>query len=94
MRRVVIADDRPDAGSLRADTREAHLEWIASHRDHVVRAGPFLADDGATMVGSLLVVDFPDREAVESWAADDPYSRAGLFSSVRIRAWKETVSPG
>ena len=91
---VLIAEDRADAGPLRAETREAHLEWVASHREHIVRAGPFLADDGETMIGSLLVLDFPDRDAVESWAADDPYARAGLFSSVRISAWRETVSPG
>ena len=91
---VLVAEDRTDAGSLRADTRDAHLAWIARTREHVVRAGPLLSDDGDTMLGSHIVADFPDRAAVEAWAAEDPYARAGLFVSVRITAWKETVSPG
>ena len=91
MRWVVLAHDRLDAGTTRADTRERHLAWITGSGDHVVRAGPFLSDDGERMLGSLLIVDFPDRAAVEAWAAEDPYVHAGLFESVTITAWKQTV---
>ena len=90
---VLLAEDRADAGTIRADTRTDHLEWIAGSIDHVVRAGPFLADDGETMLGSLLIIDFPDRAAAEAWAAEDPYAKAGLFESVTITAWKQTVGP-
>jgi uncharacterized protein YciI len=91
VRWVVLAHDRADAGTIRADTRDAHLAWIAESGDRVVRAGPFLSDDGGHMLGSLLIVEFPDRAGAEAWAADDPYARAGLFESVTITAWKQTV---
>jgi uncharacterized protein YciI len=85
------AKDRPDSGDIRTANRSAHLEWIAGSEDHVVRGGPYLSDDGETMLGSLILVDFPDRASVEAWAAEDPYARAGLFESVTITAWKKTV---
>ena len=89
---ILLAEDRPDSGEVRASARPAHLEWAAASLDRIVRAGPLLADDGETMVGSLFVLDFPDRESVEAWAADDPYRAADLFESVTIVAWKETIS--
>jgi len=88
---VLIAEDRSDRGYLRVDNRDAHLAWLAESAEHVVRAGPFLADDGSAMIGSMLVLEFPDRESVEAWAGGDPYSAAGLFESVTIKAWKEVI---
>lgn len=90
---LVVAHDRPDAGPLRAETRGAHLEYLEATRDRVVRAGPLLTDDGATMQGSMLILDAPDRAAAEAWCAADPYAEAGLFSSVTVTAWREVVSP-
>ena len=42
-------------------------------------------------MGSLLIIDFPDRVAAESCAAGDPYAKAGLFESVEIRPWKKVI---
>lgn len=81
--------DKPNATSLRADTRPAHLEFIRRHLDHVTIAGPLLPADGSTPIGSLLVVDFPSRAEVERFAAEDPYARAGLFETVTIRAFRK-----
>lgn len=90
---VLIAEDRSDRGHLRVENRYAHLAWLAESVDVVVRAGPFVSDDGSAMTGSMLVLDFPDRESVETWAAGDPYRSAGLFESVSIKAWKEVIPP-
>lgn len=90
---VVIAEDRAGSGNLRGDNRGAHLDWLAASGDQIVRAGPFTTDDGSAMIGSMLVVDFPDRNSVEEWAGGDPYAIAGLFESVSIQAWKEVIRP-
>jgi len=37
------------------------------------------------VTGSFLVVE------AESFSANDPYAKAGLFDSVAINAWKKTV---
>ena len=81
--------DRPDAAEVRRTHREAHLAHLASVEAQIVAAGPLLADDGTSMIGSLLVIDFPDRAAAEAFARTDPYARAGLFASVSITPWKQ-----
>lgn len=83
--------DRPDAGSLRTDNRPAHLDYLKSIGTSLMLAGPLLADDGATAIGSVLVVDRPTRADAESFAAGDPYAKAGLFRSVTITAWRKTI---
>jgi len=90
---VLLAEDLADRPHLRFENRDAHLAWLAESADHVVRAGPFLTDDGSAMTGSMLVLDFPDRYSVEQWASGDPYLAAGLFNSVTIRPWKEVIKP-
>lgn len=90
---VLVNRDRADGLETRLATREAHLTWVLENLEPVVRAGPLLADDGETMIGSLFVLDLPDRAAVEAWTAGDPYRRAGLFASTEILAWDETLVP-
>jgi uncharacterized protein YciI len=43
-----------------------------------------LAEDGKTRTGSVLIVNVPDRKAAESFSADEPFRRAGLFQTVKI----------
>lgn len=86
---ALICTDKPGAEQTRLANREAHLAYL--DESPVVFAGPFTDDSGAQMNGSLIVLDFPDRAAVEAWSANDPYAKAGLFSSVEIRAWKKAI---
>jgi uncharacterized protein len=83
--------DRDGHLHVRLDTRQAHLDYLASYRDRVVVAGPTLSDDGEAMTGSLLILDFEDRAAAEAFAENDPYAKAGLFESVTIRPWKKVI---
>jgi len=54
----------------------------------VVRlGGPMLDDAGATMNGTLLVIEAGSLLEVEAFMQDDPYVRAGLFASLQIRPW-------
>ncbi len=80
--------DKPDSEKLRAANRPAHLDYVAAAGDMVKLGGPLLSDDGAHMVGSLLIVEADSHDDVLAWAQLDPYARAGLFQSVEIRRWK------
>ncbi len=90
---VIYALDRPDAADLRAKTRPAHREYMHSDGLPVtlLLAGPLLASDGVTMVGSLIVVEADRREDVDAFSARDPYRLAGLVGSVSIRPWNWTT---
>jgi uncharacterized protein len=84
--------DRPDCEELPHRLRPAHLGFLhGSHaRLTVALAGPLLADDGNTMIGSLIVVDAPDQEVVRRFSRDDPFKKAGLFETTTIRRWEWT----
>ena len=86
---ALVAHDRPDAGTLRGEVREAHLAYL--RESGVVRqAGPLLDESGG-MCGSLLILELPDIAAAERWAEADPYARAGLFDSVQLLRWHKVI---
>ncbi len=80
--------DKPGSGTLRADVRASHLEYLARLAARLFAAGPLLDLDGAPM-GSLIIVECGDRRGAYQFAADDPYSLAGLFQSVAVTAWRQ-----
>ena len=82
-----ILIDKPDAGDIRQRVRPAHKAYLAGVADRMAFAGPLVADDGQTMLGSLLAIDFPSRDAAHAWLADEPFTRAGLYASVTIHAF-------
>lgn len=87
---TLICRDRTDAGDLRARTREAHLAYLAAHADRVRLGGPRLDGEGRA-VGSLLIVEAADADAVHAFAQADPYARAGLFAEVAVEGWRRVV---
>jgi len=89
MRIALMTTDKPGALQVRKDNRDAHLAYIAD-TGVVEMAGPFLDADGE-MCGSLIVMDVTDLAAAETWAENDPYAKAGLFSDVRIQEWKKVI---
>ena len=78
---IVIGKDKGD-GAMRREERPAHLEYVAGCQHLILYAGPLL--EGGRMIGSLFVFDVPDRAALDSYLADDPYFDPGIFESVEI----------
>jgi uncharacterized protein YciI len=78
---VVVAKDKPDP-SLRLAARADHLEFVSGRQQQFVYGGPLIKD--GTMVGSVLVLDLPDRAALDSYLAEDPYFARGIFASVEV----------
>ena len=79
--------DKPDNSELRQRVRPVHKEYLAQVADRMAFAGPFTHDDGSTMLGSLLVIDFPSRDAAHAWLANEPFTRAGLYASTTVHAF-------
>ena len=91
---VISCIDKPDSLSVRMAARDAHLAYANTGEKpvKVKLGGPYL-DSKGNMAGSLLIVDAPDRSAVDQFLRDDPYVKAGLFQSVDIRPYRVTVGP-
>jgi uncharacterized protein len=79
--------DRDDAGDLRQHVRPEHKAYLTQVAERIAVAGPLLAEDGQTMRGSLLVIDFADRAAALAWLAQEPFTRAGLYGESQVHAF-------
>ncbi|MFY8092126.1 MAG: YciI family protein [Niveispirillum sp.] len=88
---AITCIDKPNSLDLRMANRPTHLDYLNSFLSKITIAGPLLDDAGEKPVGSLLVMEFADRNAAESFAAGDPYAKAGLFQSVSIRPYRKVL---
>ena len=79
--------DKPNSAELRQRLRPAHKTYLANVANQIAFAGPLTHDDGKTMLGSLLVIEFEDRDAAHAWIAKEPFSQAGLYGSTSVHAF-------
>ncbi|MEK0083853.1 YciI family protein [Benzoatithermus flavus] len=94
MPHVIVALDKPGSASLRTELRPAHLEHLTRHAAKLLAAGPMLAEDGTTPVGSMIVLDSDDRAEVDAFIDADPYTKGGLFETVTVRPWRKVFLAG
>lgn len=88
---VLCGMDKPQVGAqLRRETRAAHLEFV-TRNPGVFRQGGALLDDDGAMAGSLMIVELPDRAALERFLAEEPYSKAGLYEPYIVREYRQVV---
>ncbi len=86
---AIQTKDKPDHGNLRAELRDAHLAFLNANLDKLLAAGAVIDDDGGGGHGGILIVDTDDRAEAEAFAADDPFTKAGLFESVTVTRWRK-----
>ena len=95
---IIYQEDRPDGAPVRAANRDAHFAYLEKHKNILLLGGALLAEDGMTRTGSVLVINVPDRAAAEAFSRDEPFRKAGLFSSVMISRmrrgqWNPAAAP-
>jgi uncharacterized protein YciI len=89
---ALICTDKPGSLPLRKANRPEHLAYLRGLGGTVLFAGPFTDADGATMNGSLVVIDVTSLEEARKISAGDPFAKAGVFASVDIRPWLWTIN--
>jgi hypothetical protein len=95
---ILYQQDAPDVGAIRARVKQAHLDYLEQHRDILVLGGAMLADDGIARIGSVLIINVPNRAAAEAFSAAEPLRSAGVFKSVQITRmrrgqWNPAAAP-
>ena len=91
MQFVVIARDGKDdeALSRRMAVREDHVamfrQGLEANRNIL---GGALLNDSGDMCGSVMVVDFPDRAALDEWLKTDPYVTGNVWQDIEILPFK------
>jgi uncharacterized protein YciI len=91
---AILAKDKPNSGALRTELRPRHLEHLGRHAARLLAAGAVTADDGATPIGSLIILDTEDRAEAEAFMAGDPFTQGGLFETVTVMPWRKVFFAG
>ncbi len=95
---IIYQEDRPGGAPIRAANKEAHFAYLDRHKDKLVLGGALLADDGVQRLGSCLILTVSSRAEAEAFSQDEPFRKAGLFESVKIRRmrrgqWNPAAAP-
>jgi uncharacterized protein YciI len=88
---VIHALDHDDALERRLANYAAHKSYLAASPIKTVVSGPLLADDGATMIGSLFIVEADSRGDVAAFNRADPFAAANVWKIVEIHAFSKRV---
>ena len=94
MQFLVMAKDGTDEGAIerRRRTRPTHLESIEPLVDSGnVLVGGAILNDAGDMIGSMVLVDFPDRKDVDAWLAGDPYVTEGVWQEIEVTPSRTAV---
>jgi uncharacterized protein YciI len=94
MRFIIIGRDGTDAEApvRRQAVRPTHLEGIQPLVDagNILMGGSIL-DDAGTMVGSIIMADFPSREELDAWLDHDPYVTGGVWQQVEVAPFRVAI---
>ncbi len=80
VRRTYAADK--NIAALRSATESAHRKHLLKFAD-TIAASAIISDVGQR-VGSVSISDSGSRAAIERYVHDDPFTRAGIYSSIAI----------
>ena len=83
MQFVITAYDGENMLEKRMAVRPRHLEGMAKLGPQVICAGGLLDDEGK-MKGSALVMEFPDRAALDEDLSTEPYVVEGVWQRIEV----------
>ena len=91
MQFLLTAYDGTDdqAPERRMKVRADHLEKvdIMIKEGVLLLGGAILSDDGK-MIGSMIVYEFPDRQALDERLKDEPYIKGNVWQKIDIRPFR------
>jgi uncharacterized protein YciI len=95
---TIICEDTDKSLDKRLKARPDHLQRLHQLKEQgrLLIAGPHPAIDNtdpgeAGFTGSLIVAEFDNLQAAQSWADDDPYLKAGVYANVTVKPFKKVL---
>lgn len=82
--------DGDEVTEQRAALASEHSAHLRGAEPAPLVYGPLLDDSGEHGVGSLFLIDVPDRAAAERWVEADPFHRGGVWGTVRVHAFRQS----
>jgi uncharacterized protein len=86
---VIITKDKPNSLALRNEVRAVHIDYLTANQHRLLAAGAQIEDDGSGGSGGVIIVDTDDRKEAEEFIANDPFTKAGLFSDIKVSRWRK-----
>ena len=83
MQFMIKAYDGEGMLEKRMAVRPRHLEGMKKLGKQIICAGGLLDDEGK-MKGSALILEFPDRAALDEYLAKEPYVTEGVWEKVEV----------
>lgn len=83
MQFIIKAYDGVGMLDKRMEVRPRHLEGIERIRKHVICAGGLLDDDGK-MKGSVLIMEYENREQLDEYLANEPYVQEQVWEKIEV----------
>ena len=83
MQFIITAYDGVGLLARRMEVRPRHMEGMARMAGHVLCAGGLLDEDGK-MKGSVLVMEFKDREELDAYLAQEPYVTEHVWERIEV----------
>lgn len=96
---VVTCTDQEGTVEKRLATRPEHLARLQQLDDEgrLVVAGAMPKDPSnphAGFYGSIIIVDFDSREALDAWLAEEPFLREGVYSQIEVKPFNKAFPKG
>ena len=93
MQFIITAYDGEGMLDKRMAVRPRHLEGMAKLGKHVVCAGGILNDEGK-LKGSVLILDLPDKEALNEYLASEPYVAEHVWEKIVVEPMNVVIVNG
>ena len=91
---AIFAQDVENSLAARIDARPAHIKRLneldAQNRLTLAGPHPHVSEEGFT--GSLIVAEFSDLAAAQTWVSEDPYVSAGVYAQVTVKPFNNAFS--
>jgi uncharacterized protein YciI len=88
---AILIYDEPDSAARRDQYRQSHLDYLQVFDAQTLFAGPFTTDDESADLGSLRLIEFPDRAMADRHVAEEPYVIGGVQKRWYIHRWLPRV---
>ncbi len=93
MQFLIKAYDGEGMLEKRMEVRPRHLEGMNRLGKQIICAGGLL-DDNGKMKGSALVLDFPDRAALDDYLKHEPYVVEGVWQTIEVETINVVIVSG
>ena len=93
MQFVITAYDGEGRLDKRMEVRNRHLEGMERLKKHLVCAGGLL-DDAGNLKGSVLVMEFQNREEVDKYLASEIYVREHVWEKITVELMNVVYAQG